>query len=83
MLSVKPEFILDGEVITVQEVEKLLEMTEGLALLKGKWVEVNKDKLAALLAEFQRIMQSEQKISLLDALHGNIFEKKGKAEKNI
>lgn len=83
VLSVKPEFILDGEVITVQEVEKLLEMTEGLALLKGKWVEVNKDKLAALLAEFQRIMQSEQKISLLDALHGNIFEKKGKDEKSI
>lgn len=75
ILSVKPEFILDGELIKVEEVEKLLEMTEGLALLKGKWVEVNKDKLAALLAEFQRILESDKKISLLDALHGNIFDK--------
>ena len=82
VLSVKPEFVLDGEVITVEEVESLLEMSEGLALLKGKWVEVNKDKLAALLAEFQRILESDQKISLLDALHGNLFEKKDKDKKD-
>lgn len=82
VLSIKPEFVLDGEVITVEEVENLLEMTEGLALLKGKWVEVNKDKLAALLAEFQRIMESDQKISLLDALHGNVFENKDKNKKS-
>ena len=82
VLSVKPEFVLDGEVITVEEVESLLEMSEGLALLKGKWVEVNKDKLAALLAEFQRILESDQKISLLDALHGNLFDKKDKDKKD-
>lgn len=88
ILSIKPEFIFDGHEISVSEVEKLLEESEGLALLKGKWVEVDKDKLAALLAEFRRITESDRKISLLDALHGNVFDKKndskdGKKEINI
>ena len=32
---------LDGEALTAEEIERLLASTDGLALLRGKWVEVD------------------------------------------
>ncbi len=66
ILSMVPELMADGVPLTREEVEQLLRQTEGLAFLKGKWVEVNHAKLAALLEEMEKY---RGELTLLDALH--------------
>lgn len=46
---------LDGETLTVEEVERLLAETDGLALVRGKWVEIDRDRLATTLEKFRAI----------------------------
>jgi len=46
---------LDGETLTFQEINDLLASTQGLALLRGKWVEVDPTRLRATLDRFQAI----------------------------
>jgi non-specific serine/threonine protein kinase len=46
---------LDGEVLTDKEIKELLASTDGLALVRGKWVEVDRERLQATLDKFQEI----------------------------
>jgi len=46
---------LDGESLTAEEIETLLKATHGLALLRGKWVEVDSARLASTIDKFQAI----------------------------
>jgi non-specific serine/threonine protein kinase len=46
---------LDGEPLTQDELEELLAATDGLVRLKGKWVEVDRDKLAEALAHWRAV----------------------------
>jgi len=46
---------LDGEVLTATEIKELLAPTDGLALVRGKWVEVDRERLQATLDKFQEI----------------------------
>ena len=46
---------LDGESLTAEEIETLLKATHGLALLRGKWVEVDSERLASTIDKFQAI----------------------------
>lgn len=55
MLDFQVEVSLDGEALTATEIESLLASTDGLALLRGKWVEVDPDKLKAALDKFAAI----------------------------
>ena len=70
LVSLKPRFLLDGEELTEREIRKLLKETEGLAFLKGKWVEVDHGKLEALLKSAEKLPDS---VSLLDALRGDVI----------
>ena len=65
LISMTPGLVVDGEPLTRAEVERLLKETEGLAQLKGKWVEVNHDRLRALLAVMD---EYSGEITLLKAL---------------
>jgi superfamily II DNA or RNA helicase len=47
--------VLDGETLTAAEVKALLEQTDGLALIRGKWVEVDRESLSQRLAQFEQI----------------------------
>ena len=49
---------LDGGKLSRKEIGELLASTEGLALIRGRWVEVDGDKLAAVLAQWRQV-QSE------------------------
>jgi non-specific serine/threonine protein kinase len=53
LLAFKVDLTLDGGKITPEEWEKLLASTQGLALVKGKWVEVDRDKLSAVLGHWK------------------------------
>ncbi|MBM3273568.1 MAG: ATP-dependent helicase, partial [Candidatus Sericytochromatia bacterium] len=46
---------LDGETLTASEVEELLAQSEGLALLRGRWVEIDHERLARLLDRYREI----------------------------
>ena len=43
---------LDGKKLSKREVEELLASTDGLVLIKGKWVEVDRDALSHVLYQW-------------------------------
>ncbi|WP_395661736.1 DEAD/DEAH box helicase [Aestuariivirga sp.] len=46
---------LDGETLSADEVKQLLAQTDGLALVRGKWVEIDRDRLARTLELFEAV----------------------------
>ncbi len=44
-----PELSVDGITLTQNEVEQILRESDGLTLIKGKWIEVNQERLQSLL----------------------------------
>jgi non-specific serine/threonine protein kinase len=68
LLSYTPSLVVDGVEITRAELEELLSQTEGLALLKGKWVEIDHEKLAAVLAAFDKAAAQSGGMTLSDAM---------------
>ena len=55
---------LDGEALTAEETEELLRTTEGLALLRGKWVEIDSERLKATLDQFKAVERLARKEGL-------------------
>ncbi len=49
---------LEGEALSAAEVQALLNGTDGLQLMRGRWVEVDRKKLSRMLARFESIEQS-------------------------
>ena len=46
---------LDGNRLSAKEIDRLLAASEGLVLIKGKWVEVDRDKLGAVLDQWREV----------------------------
>ncbi len=59
LLSFDTDLYLGDERITKEEIEALLSQTAGLGLIKGKWTEVNHDKLKALLTAYDKIKKTK------------------------
>jgi len=55
LLDFAVEVTLDGETLSPEEIERLLAATDGLAMLRGKWVEVDHAKLKAALDRYAEI----------------------------
>jgi non-specific serine/threonine protein kinase len=55
LIQCKPGLTLDGEELSKEEVEALMSQMAGLSFLKGKWVEVNHEKLKAVLAAYEKV----------------------------
>ena len=53
LLDFEVDLAVDGEPLTDAERRQLMAGTEGLALLRGKWVEVNREKLAQALDHWE------------------------------
>ncbi len=51
---------LDGRKLTQKEIEKLLAAGEGLVLLKGKWVELDREKLLMVLDQWRDVQRQAQ-----------------------
>ncbi|MCL2768413.1 MAG: DEAD/DEAH box helicase, partial [Synergistaceae bacterium] len=66
LMAFTPSIYLGDDEFTRDEIEQLLSETRGLAFLKGKWVEVNPDKLLSLLQAFDEIEGKD--ISLAEAI---------------
>ncbi len=55
LLDFSVDLALDGEPLSDAERKKLLAASEGLLLLRGKWVEVNRDQLQEALSHWQQL----------------------------
>ena len=55
LLDFSVDLALDGEPLSDAERKKLLAAADGLLLLRGKWVEVNRDQLQEALAQWQQL----------------------------
>ena len=65
LVSMTPKLTVNGEELTEADIRYLLQQTEGLAYLKGKWVEVDHARLNALLKELDKYKGD---LTLLEAL---------------
>lgn len=54
LLDFQIRVTLDGEPLTEDEVSKLLAGSDGLVLMRGRWVEVDREKLSDMLARFRQ-----------------------------
>ena len=55
---------LDGESLTKAEIETLLAGSNGLHLVRGRWVEVDRDRLGRMLDEFRAVEAEAAKHNL-------------------
>lgn len=55
LLDFKMDVSLDGEPLTNAEVEQLLAASNGLHLVRGRWVEVDRERLSRMLDEFRAV----------------------------
>jgi non-specific serine/threonine protein kinase len=54
LLDFRMEVTLDGERLTAAEVKQLLAGGDGLALLRGQWVQVDREGLGRMMERFQQ-----------------------------
>jgi non-specific serine/threonine protein kinase len=55
LLDFRMEVSLDGETLTKAEIKRLLAQTDGLAFVRGKWVEVDHARLTRTLEQFEAV----------------------------
>jgi len=55
LLDFQMEVTLEGERLTDREIEELLAKSDGLALVRGRWVEVDRERLSRMLEHFREV----------------------------
>jgi superfamily II DNA or RNA helicase len=55
LLDFQMEVTLEGETLSQAEMKRLLAQAEGLVFIRGKWVEVDRDRLTRTLEQFEAI----------------------------
>jgi len=70
LLDFKVQMSLEGEPLTPAELAALLESASGLVLLKGKWVEVDRERLQEVLDHWKKVQSASgaRGLGLLDGL---------------
>ena len=58
LLAFEMEVTLDGERLSAAEIRRLLAATEGLQLLRGRWVEIDRERLGRMIERFSAIGQT-------------------------
>ena len=70
MLDCRPELTSDGVPIPEEEIRRMLAESDGLALIKGRWVAVDPERLRRTLEAYDRLRdQVAAGLSLRDAFH--------------
>ncbi|MBA3700453.1 MAG: DEAD/DEAH box helicase [Planctomycetes bacterium] len=57
LLDFSIDLALDGEPLSASEAQQLLRSTQGLVLIRGRWVEVDRDRLQKTLEHFKQVEQ--------------------------
>ncbi|MGA2702659.1 MAG: DEAD/DEAH box helicase [Isosphaeraceae bacterium] len=64
LLDFSVNVTLEGEPLTEAELERLLESVGGLVAIKGKWIEVDREKLAEALNHWKKVERDTRKNGL-------------------
>ncbi|AZV57101.1 DEAD/DEAH box helicase [Clostridium sp. AWRP] len=70
LVDFNAELFLGEQSIDAVEIKKLLSEAEGLAFIKGKWVEVNHEKLKEMLKAYEKAqkLMSKKDVNLIEAM---------------
>lgn len=70
LVDFNAELFIGEESIDAVELKKLLSEAEGLAFIKGKWVEVNHEKLKEMLKAYEKAqkLMSKKDMNLIEAM---------------
>jgi superfamily II DNA or RNA helicase len=70
LLDFRMDVTLDGEPLTSAEIKALLAASNGLHLVRGRWVELDRARLARMLDEFRAVEQTarETGVSFAEAM---------------
>jgi non-specific serine/threonine protein kinase len=69
MLDFQVGLALDGESVSEEEWEQILAGSDGLVLLKGRWVEVDRERLSKVLAGWKQLEEEAgEGISFLEGM---------------
>jgi hypothetical protein len=55
LLDFRMEVTLDGESLSAAEIKRLLAQTDGLAFIRGKWVELDHERLSRTVERFEAV----------------------------
>ena len=58
LLDFRTEVTLDGEPLTDSEIAGLLSQSDGLALVRGRWIEVNGEHLRRMMERFEEVQRT-------------------------
>ncbi|HEV2689002.1 MAG TPA: DEAD/DEAH box helicase [Bryobacteraceae bacterium] len=64
LLDFQMDVTVDGEPLTADEIRELLAKTDGLALVRGRWVELDSEHLRAMLARFRELERTAKATGL-------------------
>jgi non-specific serine/threonine protein kinase len=70
LLDFRMEVVLDGEALTEGEIEQLLAGSNGLALVRGRWGEVDRERLQQTIEHFGQVERRAERdgLSFRDAM---------------
>jgi hypothetical protein len=70
LLDFQMEVTLDGEKLTAAEISALLAHSDGLALVRGRWIEVDREHLRSMIERFDQVERaaSENGLSFGEAM---------------
>ena len=70
LLDFQMDVTLEGEPLTEEEISQLLAGTEALVLLRGQWVEVDRERLEAAIRQFKEAetLAAESGLSFAEAM---------------
>ncbi len=68
LMDFSVEVALEGERLSADECRQLIAAKEGLVLLKGKWIEIDGDRLNQVLEHWKRIEKGEDGVSFLEGM---------------
>jgi superfamily II DNA or RNA helicase len=70
LLDFRMEVTLDGETLTEAEIWELLAKSNGLALVRGRWVEVDRERLTRMIEHFGKVERAaaENGLSFAEAM---------------
>jgi non-specific serine/threonine protein kinase len=64
LLDFNMHVTLDGESLTTAEIEELLAKSDGLALIRGRWVELDRERLRLTMERFREVERTAAKNGL-------------------
>jgi superfamily II DNA or RNA helicase len=68
LMDFSVEIALEGDRLTAAESRQLMAAKEGLVLLKGKWIEIDGDRLKQVLAHWQQLEKGGEGVSFLEGM---------------